>query len=53
MRKLLVIGLLKFGTLATPRGRLPTMDDVRKEKKKKKEKRKKKEEQERLCNKNL
>ena len=36
--KLLVIGLFKFGTLATLRGGLPTKDDV---KKRRKEKRKK------------
>ena len=36
--KLLVIGLFKFGILATLRGRLPTKDDVKKKKKGKKEK---------------
>ena len=48
--KLLVIGLFKFGTLATQRGGLPTKDDV---KKKKKEKKEKNVEKERLSNKHL
>lgn len=38
--KLLVIGLLKFGALATLRGRLPTKDDVKKKKKKGKKRKK-------------
>lgn len=49
-KKLLVIGLFKFGTLATLRGRLPTKDDVKKKKKGKKEKNV---EKERLSNKHL
>ena len=48
--KLLVIGLFKFGILATLRGRLPTKDDVKKKKKGKKEKNV---EKERLSNKHL
>ena len=40
--KLLVIGLFKFGILATLRGRLPTKDDVKKKKKGKKGKKCKK-----------
>ena len=48
--KLLVIGLFKFGTLATLRGTLPTKDDVKKKKKEEKEKNVKKE---RLNNKHL
>ena len=34
--KLLVIGLFKFGILATLRGRLPTKDDVKKTEERKK-----------------
>ena len=49
-KKLLVIGLFKFGILATLRGRLPTKDDVKKKKKGKKEKNV---EKERLSNKHL
>lgn len=49
-KKLLVIGLFKFGILATLRGRLPTKDDV---KKKKKGKKGKNVEKERLSNKHL
>lgn len=52
--KLLVIGLLKFGALATLRGRLPTKDDVKKKKEEEREKKGKKNvEKERLSNEHL
>ena len=49
-KKLLVIGLFKFGTLATLRGRLPTKGDVKKKEERKKGKNV---EKERLSNKQL
>lgn len=50
--KLLLIGLLKFGALATLRGRLPTKDDVKKKRRREK-KGKKNVEKERLSNEHL